>query len=96
MDQSPIVSLAAGHPLIDLDLTVIVQFVLFLILFVVANRLSTLRRAHEILVLEDGRVVERGTHEELMELHGVYFRAASLQAADNESQRLLAKLGAYA
>src|ERR1041384_6394515 len=39
MDQSPIVSLAAGHPLIDLDLTVIVQFVLFLILFVVANRL---------------------------------------------------------
>src|SRR5689334_3457666 len=39
MDQSPIVSLAAGHPLIDLDLTVVVQFVLFLVLFVVANRL---------------------------------------------------------
>ena len=39
MDQSPIVSLAAGHPLIDLDLTVVVQFVLFLILFAVSNRL---------------------------------------------------------
>src|SRR5689334_22698101 len=39
MDQSPIVSLAAGHPLIDLDLTVIVQFVLFLVLFALANRL---------------------------------------------------------
>jgi F-type H+-transporting ATPase subunit b len=38
MDQTPIVSLAGGHPLIDLDLTVVVQFVLFLILFVVANR----------------------------------------------------------
>jgi F-type H+-transporting ATPase subunit b len=39
MDQTPIVSLAGGHPLIDIDLTVIVQFVLFLVLFVIANRL---------------------------------------------------------
>jgi F-type H+-transporting ATPase subunit b len=38
MDQTPIVSLAGGHPLIDLDFTVVVQFVLFLVLFVVANR----------------------------------------------------------
>lgn len=38
MDQTPIVSLAGGHPLIDIDLTVVVQFVLFLVLFVVANR----------------------------------------------------------
>ena len=39
MDHTPIVSLAGGHPLIDIDLTVVVQFVLFLVLFVVANRL---------------------------------------------------------
>jgi len=39
MDQTPIVSLAGGHPLIDVDLTVLVQFVLFLVLFVIANRL---------------------------------------------------------
>lgn len=38
MDQTPIVSLAGGHPLIDIDLTVVVQLVLFLVLFVVANR----------------------------------------------------------
>jgi F-type H+-transporting ATPase subunit b len=38
MDQTPIVSLASGHPLIDIDLTVVVQFVLFLILFAIANR----------------------------------------------------------
>ena len=38
MDQTPIVSLAGGHPLIDIDLTVVVQFVLFLVLFVLANR----------------------------------------------------------
>lgn len=39
MDQTPIVSLAGGHPLIDIDLTVVVQFVLFLVVFVIANRL---------------------------------------------------------
>jgi F-type H+-transporting ATPase subunit b len=39
MDQTPIVTLAGGHPLIDIDLTVVVQFALFLILFWVANRL---------------------------------------------------------
>jgi F-type H+-transporting ATPase subunit b len=39
MDQTSIVSLAGGHPLIDIDATVLVQFVLFLVLFVFANRL---------------------------------------------------------
>jgi len=38
MDQTPITSLAAGHPLIDIDATVIVQFVVFLVLFAIANR----------------------------------------------------------
>ncbi len=38
MEQTPIVSLAGGHPLIDIDLTVVVQFVLFLVLFVIANK----------------------------------------------------------
>lgn len=38
MDQTPIVSLAGGHPLIDIDATVLVQFVLFLVLFAIANR----------------------------------------------------------
>src|ERR1041384_3118999 len=39
MDQTPIVSLAGGHPLIDIDWTLFVQFALFLVLFWVANRL---------------------------------------------------------
>jgi len=56
---------------------------------VVANRLSTLRRADLILVLHDGLIVERGTHAELMELRGMYYRSAALQAADSESQALL-------
>lgn len=57
--------------------------------FVVAHRLSTLRRADRILVLEKGRLVEMGSHEQLMDGQGHYQRAAQLQSADEESRRLL-------
>jgi ATP-binding cassette subfamily B protein/subfamily B ATP-binding cassette protein MsbA len=40
--------------------------------FVIAHRLSTIRRADLILLMEDGRVIERGTHEELMSARGAY------------------------
>ena len=40
--------------------------------FVIAHRLSTIRRADLILLMEDGRVIERGTHEQLMQAHGTY------------------------
>jgi ATP-binding cassette subfamily B protein/subfamily B ATP-binding cassette protein MsbA len=40
--------------------------------FVIAHRLSTIRRADVILLMEEGRVIERGTHAELMEARGLY------------------------
>jgi ATP-binding cassette subfamily B protein/subfamily B ATP-binding cassette protein MsbA len=40
--------------------------------FVIAHRLSTIRRADLILLMEDGRVIERGTHEQLMNARGAY------------------------
>jgi ATP-binding cassette, subfamily B, bacterial len=47
--------------------------------FAIAHRLSTLRNAHRLLVLEHGKVAELGTHDELMEKDGTYHKLVELQ-----------------
>ena len=47
--------------------------------FVIAHRLSTVRKADQILVLKGGRIVERGTHSELLLANGLYSRLAEIQ-----------------
>jgi ATP-binding cassette subfamily B protein/subfamily B ATP-binding cassette protein MsbA len=58
--------------------------------FVIAHRLSTIRRADLILLLEEGRIVERGTHDELMSAHGTYFKMVrrQMEAAVEEGQEV--------
>lgn len=53
--------------------------------FVIAHRLSTVRRADLILVLDQGRIVERGKHHELLQQDGLYRQIFELQLRDRES-----------
>jgi ABC-type multidrug transport system fused ATPase/permease subunit len=50
--------------------------------FMIAHRLSTVRRADLIVVLDHGRVVERGTHQELLRSDGLYRQLHEAQAGD--------------
>ena len=58
--------------------------------FVIAHRLSTVRRADRIVVLDAGRIVEEGTHEELLATGGLYKRLYEIQFRDYASAEALA------
>ncbi|QOR67374.1 ABC transporter ATP-binding protein [Cytobacillus suaedae] len=52
--------------------------------FIIAHRLSTIRNADQILVLDRGRIVEKGNHEELMKVGGKYYQMYQLQQGKNK------------
>jgi subfamily B ATP-binding cassette protein MsbA len=55
---------------------------------VIAHRLSTIERADVILVMEQGRIVERGTHAELLALNGHYARLHAMQFRESAEESI--------
>ena len=62
--------------------------------FLVAHRLSTIRKADVILVVKDGHIVEQGKHEELLRRKGYYHDLYSKQFAQESAARILGEGGA--
>lgn len=61
-------------------------------MLVIAHRLSTIRNADQILVINDGRVVERGTHDQLMDLNGKYKSMWRRQDRAHKAEAQISKL----
>ena len=55
-----------------------------LTMMIIAHRISAVREADEIIILDHGRIVERGTHESLMALKGNYYKTYITQYPDEE------------
>ena len=58
--------------------------------FVVAHRLSTIVNADRILVIKNGKIIEDGKHNELLKLHGYYYRLYTNQFNEDLKAKLLA------
>jgi ABC-type multidrug transport system fused ATPase/permease subunit len=52
--------------------------------FVIAHRLSTIQKADRILVLDQGRIVEEGTHAHLLERHGLYYHLYTVRLGERQ------------
>ncbi len=87
LKNPPILILDEATSALDTESEKLVQDALFNLMknrtsIVIAHRLSTIQSADEIIVLQDGRIAERGTHESLTQLGGVYRKLSDIQKAE--------------
>ena len=90
LKNAPILILDEATSALDMESESLVQSALQNLMtgrtvFVIAHRLSTVRRADRIVVLENGMITDEGTHERLMARIGTYRRLYELQVVDVES-----------
>ncbi len=93
LKNSPILILDEATSSLDSESETLVQRALGNLMqdrttFMIAHRLSTIGYAHRILVIVDGRIVEEGLHEQLLERRGEYYKLYQMQFADNHLQNI--------
>ena len=96
LKNAPVLILDEATSALDSESEVLVQSALHNLMsgrtvFVIAHRLSTVRRADRIVVIENGTIADIGRHEELMNKLGTYRRLYELQFANTDSPRVVAE-----